>query len=126
MLFQDICETVLKRHGFRFARLDGSLNQPQREKVLQSFTQSSSKIEILLISLKAGGVGLNLTCANVCFFMDSWYAQITISKLQCKMQNYIVNFSNTNQFILLLHESFLRWNPAVEQQAIERLHRIVC
>lgn len=46
-----------------FQRLDGSVNQNNREKVLKQF-KNDKKIYIFLISLKVGGVGLNLVAAN--------------------------------------------------------------
>lgn len=67
--------------------MDGSLSQKKRANVINNFKQKP-EIPIILISLKAGGVGLNLVEANHVFLIDPW------------------------------------WNPAVEEQAIERLHRI--
>ncbi len=58
-----------------------------REKAIRNF-QSNEEIRVFLISLKAGGVGLNLTAADYVYIVDPW------------------------------------WNPAVEQQAIDRTHRI--
>ena len=58
-----------------------------REKAIQSF-QNDDSVRVFLISLKAGGVGLNLTAADYVYIVDPW------------------------------------WNPAVEQQAIDRTHRI--
>jgi len=69
----------------KYAYLDGStLN---RGEVVEKF-QTDTEIKLFLISLKAGGVGLNLTEADYVFMLDPW------------------------------------WNPAVEQQAIDRTHRI--
>ncbi|MCH88000.1 SWI/SNF-related matrix-associated actin-dependent regulator of chromatin subfamily A member 3-like 2-like, partial [Trifolium medium] len=70
-----------------FVRLDGTLNLQQREKVIKQFSEDSD-IQVLLMSLKAGGVGINLTAASNAFVMDPW------------------------------------WNPAVEEQAVMRIHRI--
>ena len=58
-----------------------------REEVINDF-QNDPEIKIFLISLKAGGVGLNLTRADYVFIVDPW------------------------------------WNPAAENQAISRAHRI--
>ncbi|KAK6929810.1 Helicase, C-terminal [Dillenia turbinata] len=85
--FLDLLEIPLSGRGFNFLRFDGKLVQKQRERVLMEFTHSSDKT-VLLMSLKAGGVGLNLTAASNVFLMDPW------------------------------------WNPAVEEQAIMRIHRI--
>ncbi|MFN5421900.1 MAG: SNF2-related protein [bacterium] len=73
--------------GVRYEYFDGSTSAPDREKAIQSF-QNNDEVRVFLISLKAGGVGLNLTAADYVYIVDPW------------------------------------WNPAVEQQAIDRTHRI--
>ena len=70
--------------GIPFAMLDGSTRR--RSEVIDGFRTGSAPV--FLISLRAGGVGLNLTEADYVFLLDPW------------------------------------WNPAVEQQAIDRTHRI--
>ena len=70
-----------------FEYFDGSTSAIDREKAVQSF-QNNDEVRVFLISLKAGGVGLNLTAADYVYIVDPW------------------------------------WNPAVEQQAIDRTHRI--
>jgi SNF2 family DNA or RNA helicase len=74
-----------KVREWNFAYLDGST--ANREKVVSSFQEYPS-ISLFFISLKAGGVGLNLTAADYVFLFDPW------------------------------------WNEAVEEQAINRAHRI--
>lgn len=73
--------------GIKYEYFDGSTSAPDREKAIQSF-QNDDEVRVFLISLKAGGVGLNLTAADYVYIVDPW------------------------------------WNPAVEQQAIDRTHRI--
>ncbi|WP_207497236.1 DEAD/DEAH box helicase [Aridibaculum aurantiacum] len=73
--------------GVKYEYFDGSTSAPDREKAIQSF-QNDDTCRVFLISLKAGGVGLNLTAADYVYIVDPW------------------------------------WNPAVEQQAIDRTHRI--
>jgi len=73
--------------GVKYEYFDGSTSAPDREKAIQSF-QNDTSCRVFLISLKAGGVGLNLTAADYVYIVDPW------------------------------------WNPAVEQQAIDRTHRI--
>jgi SNF2 family DNA or RNA helicase len=68
-----------------YAYLDGSTQN--RGDIVKHF-QEDEKTRVFLISIKAGGVGLNLTEADYVFILDPW------------------------------------WNPAVEQQAIDRTHRI--
>ncbi len=70
-----------------YAYFDGSTTAPDREKAIREF-QDNDSCRVFLISLKAGGVGLNLTAADYVYIVDPW------------------------------------WNPAVEQQAIDRTHRI--
>ncbi|KAH7302007.1 hypothetical protein KP509_23G052300 [Ceratopteris richardii] len=85
--FLDLLQIPLNRQRHKFVRLDGSISQSQRERVIKDFS-NDPKILIMLISLKAGGVGINLTAASNVFLLDPW------------------------------------WNPAVEEQAIMRIHRI--
>lgn len=73
--------------GVKYEYFDGSTSAPDREKAIQNF-QNNDEVRVFLISLKAGGVGLNLTAADYVYIVDPW------------------------------------WNPAVEQQAIDRTHRI--
>ncbi|NTS40075.1 SNF2 helicase associated domain-containing protein [Flavisolibacter sp. BT320] len=77
----------LEELGIKYEYFDGSTSAPDREKAIQSF-QNDEETRVFLISLKAGGVGLNLTAADYVYIVDPW------------------------------------WNPAVEQQAIDRTHRI--
>jgi superfamily II DNA or RNA helicase len=81
----DIYRKHFDKEGIRYAYLDGQTRN--RSEVVDSFKQQKD-IQLFLISLKAGGVGLNLTEADYVFMLDPW------------------------------------WNPAVEQQAIDRTHRI--
>jgi len=77
----------LKELEIKFEYFDGSTSAQERERAIQSF-QTDDSCRVFLISLKAGGVGLNLTAADYVYIVDPW------------------------------------WNPAVEQQAIDRTHRI--
>ena len=77
----------LKELKVKFEYFDGSTSAIERERAIQSFQRDDS-CRVFLISLKAGGVGLNLTAADYVYIVDPW------------------------------------WNPAVEQQAIDRTHRI--
>ncbi|MFB9841067.1 DEAD/DEAH box helicase [Mucilaginibacter ginsenosidivorans] len=81
--------TIYRNHfdmeGIPYVYLDGSTQN--RGDVVKRF-QEDEKTRVFLISIKAGGVGLNLTEADYVFILDPW------------------------------------WNPAVEQQAIDRTHRI--
>ncbi|KAF3591047.1 hypothetical protein DY000_02024287 [Brassica cretica] len=66
--FLDLLEIPLRRRGIEFLRFDGKLAQKAREKVLKEFNETNQKT-VLLMSLKAGGVGLNLTAASNVFLM---------------------------------------------------------
>ncbi len=83
----DIYKQHFDNKGWNYCYLDGSMSNEQRQQAVQKF-QTDENINYFLISLKAGGVGLNLTQADYVFIIDPW------------------------------------WNPAVEQQAIDRSHRI--
>ncbi|MCD6062712.1 MAG: SNF2-related protein, partial [Flavipsychrobacter sp.] len=77
----------LEEKNIPYAYFDGSSSSTERENNIQKF-QNDEDCRVFLISLKAGGIGLNLTAADYVYIVDPW------------------------------------WNPAVEQQAIDRTHRI--
>ncbi len=81
----DLVEPHLRDNGLAFTRLDGKTTD--RAGVVNLF-QSEGGPPVMLVSLKAGGTGLNLTAADHVFLLDPW------------------------------------WNPAVEDQAADRAHRI--
>ncbi|MCL6524409.1 MAG: DEAD/DEAH box helicase [Thermoflavifilum sp.] len=83
----DLIKQQLIKLNIPFAYFDGSTPSHEREQAIQLFQQNED-YRVFLISLKAGGVGLNLTAADYVYIVDPW------------------------------------WNPAVEQQAIDRTHRI--
>uniref|UniRef100_A0A8C8R670 Helicase like transcription factor n=1 Tax=Pelusios castaneus TaxID=367368 RepID=A0A8C8R670_9SAUR len=69
--FLSLIETPLRESGFVFTRLDGSMPQKKRVQAIQSFQDSQAgSPTLMLLSLKAGGVGLNLTAASQVFLMD--------------------------------------------------------
>jgi len=71
--FLSLIEPALERAGMDFLRLDGSMSQKARAAVLAKFREAG-RFTVLLISLKAGGVGLNLTSARRVFMMDPWWS----------------------------------------------------
>ncbi len=81
----DRIEPHLRAAGMPFTRLDGTTRD--RASVVRSF-QDEAGPPIMLVSLRAGGIGLNLTAADHIFLLDPW------------------------------------WNPAVEDQAADRAHRL--
>ena len=76
----------LDQKGIGYHYLDGSTPVPERKKAMNAFQAGDG--DLFLISLKAGGTGLNLTAADYVIHMDPW------------------------------------WNPAVEDQASDRAHRM--
>ncbi|KAG0297005.1 DNA helicase rad5 [Dissophora globulifera] len=69
----DLCEAILERDGFEFLRLDGTHSQASREKTLEAFKSPDHPAAVILISLRAGGVGLNLTAASRVYMLDPWW-----------------------------------------------------
>lgn len=82
----DIIRAHLDGKNINYQYLDGQTPAPERKKRVEAF--QSGQGDVFLISLRAGGVGLNLTAADYVIHMDPW------------------------------------WNPAVEDQASDRAHRI--
>jgi len=70
--FLDIIGERLKEQQIVYTRLDGSLSNSQRQLALQRF-QLDPAVTVMLVSLKAGGVGISLTAASTCIFMDPWW-----------------------------------------------------
>lgn len=83
----DLIQLAFNNHEIPYARLDGSMRFSQRTEALSTFADNWD-VNVILVSLKAGGLGLNLTSASRVFVMEPNY------------------------------------NPAAEQQAIERVHRL--
>lgn len=83
----DLIEWRLKRAGFQTVKLQGSMSPQQRDNTIKYFMENTL-VEVFLVSLKAGGVALNLCEASQVFLMDPW------------------------------------WNPSVEWQSMDRVHRI--
>ncbi|POR33393.1 DNA repair protein RAD5 [Tolypocladium paradoxum] len=71
--FLSLIEPALSRANITFLRLDGTMAQRARAAVLEQFTEKKGFM-VLLISLRAGGVGLNLTSAGRVFMMDPWWS----------------------------------------------------
>lgn len=71
--FLDLISAALTRHSIPFVRFDGTMSQPARRAVIDSFRSHSGGM-VLLISLRAGGVGLNLTQASRVYLMDPWWS----------------------------------------------------
>ena len=65
----DILEEVMKSIGMNYLRLDGSTHVNDRQGLIDEFNENS-QITVFLISTKAGGVGINLTSANVVILYD--------------------------------------------------------
>lgn len=65
-----IVKSRLDQKGIRYEYLDGQTRD--RQGAVDSF-QNNSEVPLFLISLKAGGVGLNLTAADYCFILDPWW-----------------------------------------------------
>ncbi|AMD21769.1 HFL087Cp [Eremothecium sinecaudum] len=77
--YLDILEEEIKQSfqssDVTIYKFDGRLALKERSRVLEGFkTKEYGKTKILLLSLKAGGVGLNLTCASRAFIMDPWWS----------------------------------------------------
>lgn len=67
-----LVEWRLKRAGFKTVMLDGSMTPAQRQSSIEFF-MTNVDVEVFLVSLKAGGVALNLTEASHVFIIDPWW-----------------------------------------------------
>ncbi|RJE23268.1 repair protein RAD16 [Aspergillus sclerotialis] len=67
-----LVEWRLRRAGFNTVMLDGTMTPAQRQKSIEYF-MNNVDVEVFLVSLKAGGVALNLTEASRVFIVDPWW-----------------------------------------------------
>lgn len=68
----DIVQKWLQERAFNFERIDGSISGQARMAAIERF-QSSPEASVFLVSLKAGGVGINLTAADYVIHLDPWW-----------------------------------------------------
>ncbi|TMS06513.1 Transcription termination factor 2 [Larimichthys crocea] len=78
----------LQRMGLRYGVIDGTVNPKHRMDLVEEFNTNPKGPQVMLVSLCAGGVGLNLTGGNHLFLLD------------------------------------MHWNPALEDQACDRIYRV--
>ena len=67
----DIIEPVLRKEGIEFYKITGSTSKEERAKLVKAFNNGTTPV--FLISLKAGGTGLNLTGADTVVHYDPWW-----------------------------------------------------
>jgi len=72
----DLCHFRLEQTGIKCVRLQGSMSMDARDRAISSFTNDPD-VRVFLMSLKAGGVALNLTAASHAFVVDSWWNPAT-------------------------------------------------
>ena len=68
----EIIEKELKKHNIKYFKLTGATKVDERMKMVDEFNENSN-IKLFLISLKAGGTGLNLTGADMVIHYDPWW-----------------------------------------------------
>ncbi len=95
----DIIERELQERGIKCARIDGSVDVGKRQEIIDLF-QKKKKVDVLLMSLKTGGVGLNLTRASYVFHVDPWWN--TAVENQASDRAYRLGQKNTVVIIRLL------------------------
>ncbi len=69
----DKLELLFRESNYSYLRLDGSTSKINRNKYVEQFQDVESEYDIFLISLKAGGVGLNLTSARTAILFEPWW-----------------------------------------------------
>ena len=94
-------EDALESAGIRYDRLDGTMKRDDRTRAMEALKHDPG-CEILLVSLKAGGVGLNLTAAQRVYLMDPYWCECP-----CRLVGVSANMNPRN--------------PAVENQAVDRI-----
>lgn len=67
----DLLEELLKLKRYRYERLDGSTSSSSRAHAVDRFNRKSMQRFVMLLSTRAGGLGLNLTAADIVIIFDS-------------------------------------------------------
>jgi DNA repair protein RAD5 len=86
--FLDLIQAALVREKIPFLRFDGSMQQQARKEVIEKFKAFEGAV-VLLISLRAGGVGLNLTQARRVFMMDPWWSFAVEAQAIDRVHRYV-------------------------------------
>jgi SNF2 family DNA or RNA helicase len=68
----DLIELALNAAGITFVRLDGSMTRTARTNAMEKFREDNN-VEVILVSIMAGGLGLNLTAGNNVYVMEPQY-----------------------------------------------------
>lgn len=77
-------EDALEAAGIRYDRLDGTMKRDDRTRAMDTLKHDPG-CEVLLVSLKAGGVGLNLTAAQRVYLMDPYWYATCIPHFSCTL-----------------------------------------
>lgn len=111
--FFDIVRKELDRLGIQYFYIDGSVPMKQRTEMVEAFQNGENSV--FLISLKAGGLGLNLTGANYVFHLDPWWnpaieQQATdrayrIGQQQAVTVYHLVSKNTIEEKIIRLHQT---------------------
>ena len=67
----DLLEELLRLNQYSYERLDGSTGASQRQAAVERFNKKSYQRFVMLLSTRAGGLGLNLTSADTVIIFDS-------------------------------------------------------
>ena len=86
----DILEDYLELRGMKHERIDGSITGKKRQMAIDRFqakeTEGKESSFVMLLSTRAGGVGINLTAADTCIIFDSdWNPQVGFALLLCQI-----------------------------------------
>lgn len=69
----EIMEDELRKEKIDYYKLTGSTSKEERIQLVETFNRPENKVSVFLISLKAGGTGLNLTAADIVIHFDPWW-----------------------------------------------------
>lgn len=77
----DLLQKLLAKHGLRYERLDGNMALPRRKEAIATF-RDDPEIAVMLLTTRAGGVGLNLQSADTVILFDSdWNPQVDLQAM---------------------------------------------
>merc|ERR1711871_1319847 len=80
----DLLEDYMHYQGHKVARIDGNITGEKRRAAIEDFTKPGSETFVMLLSTKAGGLGLNLQCANTVIIFDSDWNPLNDQQAQAR------------------------------------------
>ncbi|PYH97546.1 hypothetical protein BO71DRAFT_447895 [Aspergillus ellipticus CBS 707.79] len=110
--FVRILCTMCRKQGWSFRCLTGKMTLGAREDSMREFNDKGGNVRVMIASLKAGGIGLDMSAANKCILVDLWWNEAIQEQAFCRL--FRIGQANKVEFVKIL----------VNNSIDEYLHRL--